>query len=66
MFGFVNTEKKAVGRLQAKAASALQQLTHVKHQARFELEKSSRDQQKELAAVKEAGRLEVRAVVCDH
>lgn len=66
MFGLSTLCQKAVGRLQAKAASALQQLTHAKHQARFELEKSNRDQQKELAAVKEAGRMEVRVVVCDH
>ncbi|CAB1115621.1 unnamed protein product [Ectocarpus sp. CCAP 1310/34] len=50
---------------EAKAASALQQLTHVKHQARFELQKSSRDQQKELAAVKEAGRLELSLMEVD-
>ncbi|CAM9928579.1 unnamed protein product, partial [Ectocarpus sp. 12 AP-2014] len=35
------------------------------HQARFELEKSSRDQQKELAAVKEAGRLELSLMEVD-
>lgn len=49
---------QAVGRLQAKAAAALQQLTQAKHQARFELEKSKRDHQKELVAVKEAGQME--------
>ncbi|CAM9459794.1 unnamed protein product [Ectocarpus sp. 12 AP-2014] len=63
--GMVLMEEEAVGRLQAKAASALQQLTHVKHQARFELEKRSRDQQKELAAVKEAGRLELSLMEVD-
>ncbi|CAM9251968.1 unnamed protein product, partial [Ectocarpus sp. 4 AP-2014] len=63
--GMVLMEEEAVGRLQAKAASALQQLTHVKHQARFELEKSSRDQHKELAAVKEAGRLELSLMEVD-
>lgn len=52
---------QAVGRLQAKAAAAHQQVSQVKHQARFELEKSRRDQQKELAAAKEAGKMEVHA-----
>eukprot|EP00752_Nemacystus_decipiens_P007835 g7000.t1 len=63
--GMVLMEEEAVGRLQAKAAAAHQQVTQVKHQARFELEKSKREQQKELAAVKEAGRMELSLMEVD-
>lgn len=51
-----------MARLQAKATAAYQQLTQAKHQARFKLENSKRDQQKELAAVKEAGKMDVGAI----
>lgn len=52
--------EQAVGRLQAKALSALRQLKQVQHQARFELEKVRLDHGKKLEAAKAAGRHEVR------
>eukprot|EP00903_Cladosiphon_okamuranus_P020583 g18894.t1 len=63
--GMILMEEDAVGRLQAKAAAAHQQVNQVKHQARFELEKSRREQQKELAAVKEAGKMELSLAEVD-
>lgn len=51
---------QTVGRLQAKALSARQQLEQVQHQSRFELEKERRDHGKVLKAAEAASRQEVR------